>query len=67
MRNKPIGLIKWLKEGLGNLFLSLYLKSRIGKKEQQGLSGRPTAKLTLSMNIAPTKAEDKSISGVEDY
>jgi hypothetical protein len=49
------------------LFLSPYLKRRIRKKGQQGLSGRPTPKLTLSMNIAPTKGDDYAISEVEDF
>ena len=43
------------------------IKRRIRKKGRQGLSGRPTTKLTLSMNIAPTKSKDYAVSKVDDY
>ncbi|MGA2467570.1 MAG: hypothetical protein ABSH06_24895 [Thermodesulfobacteriota bacterium] len=54
MKDKSIGLIKWQKAGLENLLGSPCIKRRIRKKGRQGLPGRPTTKLTLSMNIAPT-------------
>ena len=67
MKDKSIGLIKWRKAGLGNLFVSPCLKRRIRKKGQQGLSGRPTPKLTLSMKIAPTSHYWGPYSRIEDY
>jgi hypothetical protein len=54
LKDKSIGLIKWQKGGLKNLLGSPCLKRRIRKKGRQGLSGRPTTKLILSMKIAPT-------------
>jgi hypothetical protein len=67
LRDKPIGLIKWRKAGLGNLFVSPCLSRRIRKKGRQGLSGRPTTKLTLSMKIAPTNLQISSLRQSEGY
>ena len=67
MRDKLIRLIRRLMAGLKTLLISPCLKRRIRKKGQQGLSGRPTAKLTLSMKIPPTKSEDHAILDVDDY
>jgi hypothetical protein len=67
LRGKLIGLIKRCKAGLKNLPISTSPERRIRERDIRIIGRGEDQNPPCSLNVAPTKSEDRSTSRLDDF